>query len=57
MRHRYAFASAYLACFVATELVYTVLDPNAQARLIAWASTSWPAGDQAATWPTAMPIR
>jgi hypothetical protein len=38
--HRYGFAAAYLACFVATELAYTALDPGAQARLIAWASTN-----------------
>ena len=38
--HRYGFAVAYLACFVATELAYTALDPGAQARLIAWASTN-----------------
>jgi len=36
---RYGFACAYLACFVAAELVYTWLSPDAQARLIAWAST------------------
>ncbi len=40
MRHRYGFASAYLACFVVTELAYTRLTPAAQARLIAWASTN-----------------
>src|ERR1700745_4152761 len=38
--HRYGFAAAYLACFVATELAYTALDPGAQARLIAWGSTN-----------------
>src|SRR5689334_22914719 len=38
--HRYGFAVAYLACFVATELIYSALDPAAQARLIAWASTN-----------------
>ena len=38
--HRYGFAAAYLACFVAIELTYTALDPGAQARLIAWASTN-----------------
>ena len=37
---RYGFACAYLACFVTTEFVYTQLNPDAQARLIAWASTS-----------------
>ena len=36
---RYAFAWAYLACFVAVELVYTQLNANAQARFIEWAST------------------
>ena len=40
MLHRYGFALAYLACFVAVELTYTLLDPDAQARLIAWASTN-----------------
>ena len=38
--HRYGFAVAYLGCFVAVELAYTLLDPDAQARLIAWASTN-----------------
>ena len=38
--HRYGFALAYLACVVAVELAYTLLDPDAQARLIAWASTN-----------------
>jgi hypothetical protein len=37
---RYGFAVAYLACFAAAELAYTLLDPGAQARLIAWASTN-----------------
>jgi hypothetical protein len=37
---RYGFAVAYLGCFLAVELVYTLLDPHAQARLIAWASTN-----------------
>ena len=37
---RYGFAVAYLAGFVAGELAYTLLDPDAQARLIAWASTN-----------------
>jgi Rhomboid-like protein len=36
---RYGFACAYLACFVAAEILCTVLGPDAQARLIAWAST------------------
>ena len=39
IRSRYAFAGAYLACFVVVEFVYNLLDPAAQARLIAWAST------------------
>ena len=39
-RQRYAFATAYLGGFVAVELAYALLDPGAQARLIAWASTS-----------------
>ena len=38
-RQRYGFASAYLGCFVAIELVYSQLNPAGQARLIAWAST------------------
>jgi hypothetical protein len=38
--NRYGFALAYLGCFVAVELTYTLLDPDAQARLIAWASTN-----------------
>jgi hypothetical protein len=37
---RYGFAVAYLGCFVAVELAYTLLDPDAHARLIAWASTN-----------------
>jgi hypothetical protein len=40
LRHRYGFAVAYLFCFVVAELTYTLLDPAAQARLIAWASTN-----------------
>jgi Rhomboid-like protein len=39
-RRRYAFATAYLACFVAIELGYAVATPHAQATLIAWASTN-----------------
>jgi Rhomboid-like protein len=39
MRNRYGFAGAYLACFVVAELVYARLSPDAQARLVAWAST------------------
>jgi hypothetical protein len=37
---RYGFAVAYLAAVVAAGLAYTLLDPDAQARLIAWASTN-----------------
>jgi hypothetical protein len=37
---RYGFAVAYLAGVVAAGLAYTLLDPDAQARLIAWASTN-----------------
>ena len=37
---RYGFAVAYLAGFVAAELAYILLDPDAQARLVAWASTN-----------------
>jgi Rhomboid-like protein len=36
---RYGFACAYLACYLATELVYARLSPDGQARLLAWAST------------------
>jgi hypothetical protein len=39
LRH-YGFAVAYLAGFLAVELVYALLSPDAQARLIAWASTN-----------------
>jgi hypothetical protein len=40
MRTRYAFAGAFLACFGVTGLVYSLLDPGAQARLVDWASTN-----------------
>ena len=30
---RYGFAAAYLGCFLAVELAYNLLDPDAQARL------------------------
>jgi hypothetical protein len=40
MRTRYAFAGAFLACFGVTGLVYNLLDPAAQARFVAWASTN-----------------
>jgi hypothetical protein len=39
LRH-YGFAMAYLAGVVVAGLAYTLLDPDAQARLIAWASTN-----------------
>jgi hypothetical protein len=39
LRH-YGFALAYLAGFAAAGLAYALLDPDAQARLIAWASTN-----------------
>jgi hypothetical protein len=37
---RYGFAAAYLGCFLAVELAYSLLGPDAQARLVAWASTN-----------------
>lgn len=37
---RDVFAWAYLACFMVTSFVYTVLSPRAQVSLIAWASTN-----------------
>ena len=37
---RYAFACAYLACYLVTEAVYVLLNPSAQAALTAWASTN-----------------
>jgi len=40
MRTRYAFAGAFLTCFVVTGLVYILLDPGAQATLTGWASTN-----------------
>jgi len=40
LMRRYGFAVAYLGCFLAVELTYSLLDPAAQARLIAWASTN-----------------
>jgi rhomboid family protein len=40
MYRRYAFASAYLACYLVTEVVYVLLNPSAQAALTGWASTS-----------------
>jgi hypothetical protein len=40
MLGRYAFAWAYLACYLAVELIWVLLTPHAQAMLIAWASTN-----------------
>jgi hypothetical protein len=40
LMHRYGFAAAYLGCFAGVELAYTLMDPDAEARLIAWASTN-----------------
>ena len=40
MRTRYAFAGAFLTCFVVTGLVYILLDPGAQATFTGWASTN-----------------
>lgn len=40
MFSRYAFAWAYLACYLAAELVWVLLTPHTQAALTAWASTN-----------------
>jgi membrane associated rhomboid family serine protease len=40
MFRRYAFACAYLACYLVAELVYVLLNPRTQAALTAWASTN-----------------
>jgi hypothetical protein len=40
MFRRYAFAGAYLACYLAAELVWVLLTRHAQATLTAWASTN-----------------
>ena len=40
MFRRYAFAWAYLGCYLAAELAWVLLNPHAQATLTAWASTS-----------------
>jgi Rhomboid-like protein len=40
MRARYAFAGAFLICFLVTGLAYTLLGPGAQDTLVAWASTN-----------------
>lgn len=37
---RYAFAWAYLGCYLAAGLTWTLLTPGAQATLTAWASTN-----------------
>jgi Rhomboid-like protein len=39
MYGRYAFACAYLACYLVTEVVYVLLSPSGQTALTAWAST------------------
>jgi membrane associated rhomboid family serine protease len=40
MFRRYAFACAYLACYLVAELVYVLLNPRTQAALTGWASTN-----------------
>jgi hypothetical protein len=40
MFRQYAFAWAYLGCYLAAELVWVLLTPRAQATLTAWASTN-----------------
>jgi hypothetical protein len=40
MSGRYAFACAYLACYLVTEVVYVLMSQSAQAALTAWASTN-----------------
>ena len=40
MFRRYAFAGAYLACYLAAELVWVLLTRHGQATLTAWASTN-----------------
>lgn len=40
MFRRYAFAWAYLGCYLAAELVWVLLTPHTQAALTAWASTN-----------------
>jgi hypothetical protein len=40
MYRRYAFASAYLACYLVSEVIYVLLRPSAQAALTGWASTN-----------------
>ena len=40
MRTRYAFAAAFLGCFLVTGLVCTLLDPAAQATFVAGHASS-----------------
>jgi hypothetical protein len=40
MFRRYAFAWAYLACYLAAELIWALLTPHARATLTGWASTN-----------------
>ena len=40
MFYRYAFAWAYLACYLAAELLWVLLTPRGQTTLTAWASTN-----------------
>ena len=40
MFRRYAFAWAYLGCYLTAELAWVLLTPHAQAALTAWASTN-----------------
>jgi hypothetical protein len=40
MFRRYAFAWAYLACYLAAELIWALLTPHAQTTLTGWASTN-----------------
>jgi hypothetical protein len=40
MLSRYAFAWAYVGCYLAAELAWVLLTPHAQATLTAWASTN-----------------
>jgi hypothetical protein len=40
MVRRYAFAWAYLGCYLAAEVAWLLLTPRAQATLTAWASTN-----------------
>jgi len=40
MVRRYAFACAYLTCYLVAEVVYVLLNPHTQTALTAWASTN-----------------